>query len=555
MVRQRMFWFVIGLLILSSLACNAFTGAVEPALTLPPPPTTTQETVSVSDVEGGSPEIAPTATLPGEGTTTGTAVSTGDATVRMVTDLNIRSGPSVQYDKVSFLLQGETARIIGKDTATGWWKIECPPRAKVSECWISDNTRYSTSTNTGGVPIAAVPPTPTPIPATPTPRVDEGGNGLLVYISEGRLWAASLNMNENPPSAGEPYQLGSKVDVLRVFISPDGKKVAYTTGTSEVNILNVVNVDGSENKALVSSSDLPVQRAVDSTNHVAYIAGVQWLADSQNIAFNTEVRNLVGPGVENQEDLYTVNMEGTLNKRFATGQGGGSFAVSRNNQVLMGQREAIVRANLDGSNRETVITFQMVNTASEYIYYPLPQWTTDGSQAYVAIPSREQFVADAFASLWMIPTSGVIKQLQSIPGNILFNKVVWTPSGESLAYVQRLMDGVNRPPALVLAGGDGQNQTSYNADDQLVFYEWSPNGTYFLYSGDSFFAIGRLGGASIQITTSTETAGARWLTASSFVMATGGGGAWKFDSGNLSGGTRPLVTANTDYPMFDVWAP
>lgn len=152
MLRQRpTIWFVL-LLLLVSLACNAFAG--EPAPLLPPPP-------GLTAVPGTPPPgldgLAPTLTLPA------TAVpldplDPNTPQLRALVDINIRSGPSVQYNRVGFMRQGENARVIGRNAGTGWWRIQCPPQTDGEECWVSGGPQYTTVSNATNVPDLPAPP-------------------------------------------------------------------------------------------------------------------------------------------------------------------------------------------------------------------------------------------------------------------------------------------------------------------------------------------------------------------------------------------------------------
>jgi len=162
---SRGLWFLLVLLALSSLACNAFAGEQGPGLLLPPPGTT-----AVPSTPSG--QMAPTVTLPGQ-TAVPTISAADGPTVRLLVDLNIRSGPGVQYPRVGFLLQGDTAPIIGRHTESGWWRIQCPPLADGNSCWVSGGPQYSQAANADSVPTLPAPPLPT---QTPTPGTG-GGNG------------------------------------------------------------------------------------------------------------------------------------------------------------------------------------------------------------------------------------------------------------------------------------------------------------------------------------------------------------------------------------------
>lgn len=126
-------WWGILFLLLSTLACNAFAGRVD---SLPPPPVPTA--LPAPSALPSQPGLAPTATLPGEPTP-----GESQGIVRILVDLNIRSGPGVRYGRVGFLLRDEHAVVIGRDDQSGWWKIQCPPASEAAECWISGGSQFT----------------------------------------------------------------------------------------------------------------------------------------------------------------------------------------------------------------------------------------------------------------------------------------------------------------------------------------------------------------------------------------------------------------------------
>jgi dipeptidyl aminopeptidase/acylaminoacyl peptidase len=550
---KRIFWFAISVLILSSLACNAFAGNPEPGLTLPPPP--------ISVTGGTSPptvmlDIAPTATLPGAATDVPLVDVTGNPLLEALVDVNVRTGPGVQYNRDSFLFAGETARVLGRDSGSGWWKIECPGRADGSSCWVSGGSQYTKVTNAGSVPVAAVPPTPTPIPSPTIPAVPDSGvsvvvNALLTYADEEGLWLVTMDANDETPAADDPLLLVEGANVEQPMISPDGRKIAYIASGEEANSLRVFSLDNGEDQLLVDTSELPVMIESDTA---VLIGQIEWLNRGRGLAFNTYFLNLAGPGAGERVDLWTVKLDGTVTERFEAGQGGGAFALSGANQVILSQMDGVVRANLDGTEAETVIEFDFINTASEYVYYPQAQWTADGS-AYVAIPDDDPWQDDSQATLWRIPANGPAEEMAALPGNILFDPVQWSPDGSRLAFVQRLMDPSNPPPVLVLADGNGRNAAPYTSDAQLALYGWSPDGEHFVYAGSDFVAVGQVDVPPVKIEIEGGTAVMQWLNQSTFITAANAGGEWNLTASNLDGETTQLATANTTPPQFDVWSP
>jgi dipeptidyl aminopeptidase/acylaminoacyl peptidase len=553
MSRQRIFWFAISVLILSSLACNAFAGSPEPGLTLPPPP------VSMTDGTPPPPtvlDIAPTATLPGGATVIPLVDANGSPLLEALVDVNIRTGPGVQYNRDGFLFGGETALVLGRDPASGWWKIACPGRSDGSSCWVSGGTQYTKVTNGAGVPVAAVPPTPTPIPSS-TPPVDlpdagtsMAANALLTYTNNDGLWLMMLDMSQALPTAVESVQLVDSFTVEQPLISPDGRQIAFMK-YGDRSALHVINLADGQDQVLVDTAELPVTLDADTA---VLIGQIEWLNNSQGLAFNTYFLNLAGPGAGERVDLWTVGLDGTVTERFEAGQGGGTFALSANNQVILAQEDAIVRANLDGTEVETVIEFDFINTASEYIYYPPVQWTADGS-AYVAIPDADPWSAESETALWRIPASGEAEGMAALPGNALFDPVRWSSDGTRLAYVQRLMDPSNPPPVLILADGNGRNAASYTSNAQLALYGWSPDGNHFLYAGSESVGIGQVDVPPVKVEIAGGTAVMQWLNASTFITAANVNGNWNLTSTNLDGETTLLASSKMPPPQFDVWSP
>jgi hypothetical protein len=80
--------------------------------------------------------------------------------------LNVRAGPSTQYERVGALLPGEIAEIQGQnDIGAGrWWQISYGT-APGAIGWVSSSPNYSIAFNTSQVPVVPVPP----LPITPTP--------------------------------------------------------------------------------------------------------------------------------------------------------------------------------------------------------------------------------------------------------------------------------------------------------------------------------------------------------------------------------------------------
>ena len=546
MLRERSFWFIISLFVLSSLACNAFAGGSEPVVAPPPAITITGGDEATGD--GGS--LVPTVTTASGVSGTPVTIATPDSpTVTVLVDLNVRTGPGVSYDRVSFLLEGESSRIIGADPDSNWWKIECPPRTPVTgvQCWVSSGDSFSTAVNTTGVPIAEIPPTPTPVPPEPQP-----GRAIIGYVDNGRLLATTFDPNDENPAVAEIVELlPDETNVQKLFIAPGGRRVAYLRGAPERNELWAVNLDGRGQRLLVDSIDLPTE--ADEVGFSTIIDQVQWLPDGRELAFSTGQYASGFGGSSEQEDLWTVTLDGELTQRLSFHQAGGLFLILPNNEVILSRREAIERINLDGSNRIRLVSFEFINTASEYIYYPILQLARDGT-VYTAVPSPDPFSPNAFTLLWRISGDSA-EQIGRLPGTILFHPVQWSANGNRLGYAAYSGDA---PPSIILANGNGQNAEAYARAEQIQFFGWSGDGQHFLYTTTELLAVGQTDSESLEIglPAGGVVRTAEWLNNNRYIVATGFEGGWRLDSGDVNGTINQLLIVQGPREIeFDLWLP
>jgi len=81
-------------------------------------------------------------------------------------NLNVRTGPGTNYDRIGSLAAGTTVSIIGRNADSSWWQIPFS-NGPEGKAWISAG--YGTARHTEGVPVVEVPPTPTPAGPTATP--------------------------------------------------------------------------------------------------------------------------------------------------------------------------------------------------------------------------------------------------------------------------------------------------------------------------------------------------------------------------------------------------
>ena len=543
----------LGLLLLaaSALACNASLGGEQPALPSPPAAPSLGAPAPATGGGTAAPGLAPTATLPGEAT-----AATPQGTLHVLADLNVRAGPGVGYERVGFLLRDETAAILGRDPASGWWKISCPPRAEGDECWVSGSAQYTRAENADAAPPADVPATPTPAPPDPAP-----GTGLLIVIDGGRLYALTLDLTQDPPIAAPPLLLSEAPAVQRAAVAPDGRAVAFTVldATTGHNELRVVNADGGNERVLARAAELPrVPEATELPAAAGDEARVQvldfrWRSDGQSLVFNTALIGPEGFAAGSQSDLWAAGPDGPPTELLAAGRGLPRFALSPADRLLLIGRQEILRAAGDGRGLESALTFAPW-PAVESLVYPAAQWRADGAAALVAVAEAPGDAAAApeerSVALWRVPAAGAAEALGRLQADALAAPPLWSPGGERLAFLRTLPDG----PELWLANGDGSRPERVATGRELRPLAW--RGTTLLFAGPDYAAVVSTG----QATVIARAAGGQigqgvWLSDTAIALALDG------DDGPAlfavrGDGTRqllaPLLSAGA---ALDVWLP
>lgn len=121
-----------------------------------------------------SPTTSPTPIPPSSTPVLATDTPTPTATLTMATvtanyNAYVRAGPDVSFDWIDFLLQGQSAQVVGRyenpDSGT-WWYIRRLGEGKDGWIWSGAVTL---SGDARGVPLMTAPATPTPPPAPTSP--------------------------------------------------------------------------------------------------------------------------------------------------------------------------------------------------------------------------------------------------------------------------------------------------------------------------------------------------------------------------------------------------
>ena len=124
----------------------------------------------VAETPVSGENITPTATSAPSATPTLTPTPP-TPTLLAKADLNIRTGPSTQFQVIGILPADMSVEILGVNAERTWWLVSFPG-APNGQGWASANAAYGTALHAENVPVVVSPPTPTPMPtatAIPTP--------------------------------------------------------------------------------------------------------------------------------------------------------------------------------------------------------------------------------------------------------------------------------------------------------------------------------------------------------------------------------------------------
>lgn len=179
MLEKKLIFLLSALMIIALTACNlpagqspevsslALTITAQALLLEPGAPPPVQDTPLPASTS--TPEFTPTITL---------TPTPSVPTVTVSVNTNCRTGPGTQYDIIGALVIGQSAEVVGKNSASNSWIIKTP--GGTGNCWLWG--QYATvSGNTSGLPEYAIPSTPTPSPI-PIPAAVKNLSAIKVCI-------------------------------------------------------------------------------------------------------------------------------------------------------------------------------------------------------------------------------------------------------------------------------------------------------------------------------------------------------------------------------------
>ncbi len=394
--------------------------------------------------------------------------------------------------------------------------------------------------------------------ATPTPAPGAGSPAATIaYAAQGNLWIVT--------EAGDSLQLTAAGSDRRPRISPDGRALLFERevppGPADLPRFElwVIDTDGSDARRLVGPDDLPGEMgtpmgASEEVKLDRLPAQIAWLPGGDRVAFNSEI--YYGYGAPAPEGLWTVDVaSGALTQVLPVGEGG-VFAYSPDGAALLvATPTSISMMNADGSNRRTLVTFDFVNTASEYAYVPMPAWAPDGSYALALISSAEPFGEEQpSGDLWRLPREGDAMLLGTLPGRFLFNTMdarLFSPDLSQLAYV---LSENGAAGTLYVAPADGSQGAPYTGG-VFEFLAWGPGGQRFTFlnADPQLPYLGEVGQEPVAILApegDVRIGELRWLDAGMLVYTTGRPPTFTLKMGPAAGGEDRTLAEGVE--GFDV---
>jgi hypothetical protein len=378
---------------------------------------------------------------------------------------------------------------------------------------------------------AAVVPSATP--AVPLPL------RFALNDTQGSLWVWE--------AGGMPQKLVDRDHIIEVRLSPDKQIIAFLSSADYINYtLKVIGFDGSNQRVLLSPADfLPLANTPDATGVKPF--GWKWTPDGRRIGFVSSP-TFEGPGLVLNNDLHFVEVASGVREEFLSPGEGGMFYFSPDgSRLALVEPTSISIINTEGSGRlDDVLTFEMINTASEYMYYPTPLWSPDSQFLLAAIPPTQPFAeSPADTRIFRIPADGSAPVIVNHVPSIFFEPVAFSPDADHFTYFEMGSVFGSPPEGLHLVSLPG-GEDSLVSGSPSRFLGWSPDSQHFLFTQDSnsVLKIGTAAEEPVFVLDSGDGKfiSGKWLSDENYVfMVRRSGDFWTIYLGQVGGGVEVLL--------------
>jgi uncharacterized protein YraI len=172
--------------------------------TTPAPPATATASATLTAVPATatlaaatpSATSALTATSSLTATAAGSPAPAGHGLLTLVQGVNVRGGPGTNYSVVGNIKAGDTAPVLGRNTAGDWFVISYK-NGLAGQGWVSASSSISSyDGDKNQLPVVAAPPVPATAVPTATPKPAGNPNGALVNGAHGVSGMLNLCSNQ-----------------------------------------------------------------------------------------------------------------------------------------------------------------------------------------------------------------------------------------------------------------------------------------------------------------------------------------------------------------------
>jgi hypothetical protein len=405
------------------------------------------------------------------------------------------------------------------------------------------------SAGEGGAPGATT-EAPAPDPATATPTETPEPQPLRVaYVDNNNLQLWTEGVGSVMLYTGE--RVGD------VVLSDDGQVIVFKTIDTNWMPLGLyrINTDGTNLVQLITAAEFV---AMADAPH-ALSSDVYQMAfrpGTYTLTFNTK-QIFEGPGLLIQNDILNVDTGTGLVTVLFTATEASNFHYSPDGtQIALSDHNSISLINADGSNlRPDVISFPMVNTASEYLLFPPPTWAPDSSYLRVVIPSAEPWGPGAYMTVYHIPTDGSPgASIGVFTGLPIFNFQLSgiSPDMQSFIYHTQFGPPTNNMYEIHIVNLAGGTDTVYTNGPQVLM-GWAPDSEHFVLerSGEPTL-LGRVGFGTMALTDVVTVQDVYWVDSTRFVFTTGSHAAWQIRLGSLGAPSTLIASPISDFIILDI---
>lgn len=344
-----------------------------------------------------------------------------------------------------------------------------------------------------------------------------------------------------------PILLASDGDICCSYVSPDGSLIAFTRFGADYAFisLEVINADGSNRHTLLDATAMaalprPAGAIGSETGQVV------WVPNSHTLAMNTRLL-FEGPGLAFNPTLYLINAEsGVMNPLMDVGSESWKFFYSPDgSKIAVTLPTQISMYAADGSLiADSILSYDFVNTASEYAWVASPVWSADSLELVVGVPP---------ANPWdEVPGDSYVYRVSydGLSGEALFQGQMSTMAGGSVAfspdlskflYFTQFGARADNTDTLNIGYIDGSPGSAYTNDSFMYDPVWSPDNTHFFYTtgtGNTQYPfIGQVGAGPSAVSDYTNAAQIKWIDDDRYITVSNNGGVSRLLLGTIGAST------------------